>query len=67
MKNINIMKNAKSTKNITLTKKIKNLPQELRTLAMEIRRKTDWTFLRRENQQPPPGDWLIWLILAGKK
>ncbi len=26
----------------------------------------DWEFWARPNQLPPPGDWLIWLVLAGR-
>ncbi len=26
----------------------------------------DWTFLRRREQAPPPGDWRSWLILGGR-
>ncbi len=26
----------------------------------------DWTFLARNGQQPPPGDWKTWMILAGR-
>ncbi|MBB6306234.1 DNA-packaging protein [Xanthobacter tagetidis] len=26
----------------------------------------DWQFVARPNQLPPDGDWLIWLILAGR-
>ena len=26
----------------------------------------DWTFWARDDQAPPPGDWIIWLILAGR-
>lgn len=26
----------------------------------------DWTFWGREDQQPPPGDWNIWIALAGR-
>jgi phage terminase large subunit-like protein len=26
----------------------------------------DWTFWARDEQAPPPGDWIIWLILAGR-
>ena len=26
----------------------------------------DWEFWARPNQLPPPGDWLVWLILAGR-
>ena len=26
----------------------------------------DWSFWARPEQKPPPGDWVIWLILAGR-
>jgi predicted phage terminase large subunit-like protein len=26
----------------------------------------DWHFWARPNQLPPPGDWLVWLIMAGR-
>jgi phage terminase large subunit-like protein len=26
----------------------------------------DWTFWARDDQAPPEGDWIIWLILAGR-
>jgi phage terminase large subunit-like protein len=26
----------------------------------------DWTLWARDDQAPPPGDWIIWLILAGR-
>ena len=26
----------------------------------------DWTFWARPEQAPPPGDWIVWLILAGR-
>jgi phage terminase large subunit-like protein len=26
----------------------------------------DWTFWARPDQTPPPGDWVYWLILAGR-
>lgn len=26
----------------------------------------DWNFWARRDQAPPPGDWVIWLILAGR-
>ncbi len=26
----------------------------------------DWTFWARSDQAPPPGDWIVWLILAGR-
>jgi phage terminase large subunit-like protein len=34
-------------------------------LLREVNRK-EWWFIRRPNQRPPDGDWLIWLILAGR-
>ena len=26
----------------------------------------DWSFWARAEQEPPPGDWIVWLILAGR-
>ena len=26
----------------------------------------DWNFWARPNQQPPPGNWLVWLLMAGR-
>jgi phage terminase large subunit-like protein len=26
----------------------------------------DWRFWARENQLPPPGDWRVWLLMAGR-
>ena len=26
----------------------------------------DWRFWARDDQAPPPGDWIIWLVLAGR-
>ena len=26
----------------------------------------DWTLWARPEQAPPPGDWIVWLILAGR-
>ncbi len=26
----------------------------------------DWQFWARPNQLPPPGDWLVWLLMAGR-
>jgi phage terminase large subunit-like protein len=26
----------------------------------------DWSFWARADQAPPPGDWIVWLILAGR-
>jgi phage terminase large subunit-like protein len=41
---------------------------ELRRLKPEIRAslRFHWDFWARAAQQPPPGDWLTWLILAGR-
>lgn len=27
---------------------------------------TDWSWWRRDDQQPPAGDWHVWLLLAGR-
>lgn len=27
---------------------------------------TDWSWWRREDQQPPAGDWHVWMLLAGR-
>jgi phage terminase large subunit-like protein len=33
----------------------------------EIRRlEYDWAFWARQNQKTPPGDWITWLVLAGR-
>jgi len=45
---------------------LKRLEVDLLEFARELREKTDWSYLARENQKPPEGDWLIWLILAGR-
>lgn len=34
-------------------------------LLEEVQR-GEWWFIRRPNQTAPPGDWFIWLILAGR-
>ena len=26
----------------------------------------DWSLWARDDQRPPPGDWIYWLILAGR-
>ena len=41
---------------------------ELKRLKPEVRAamQWDWKYRGRPNQQPPPGDWLTWLILAGR-
>jgi phage terminase large subunit-like protein len=41
---------------------LQSLPQRL---AVEISR-NPWWFMGRPEQQEPEGDWLIWLILAGR-
>jgi phage terminase large subunit-like protein len=28
--------------------------------------RSDWTALARPEQSPPPGDWIVWLLLAGR-
>src|SRR5262249_41898733 len=28
--------------------------------------RSDWTALARSEQLPPPGDWIVWLLLAGR-
>ena len=40
----------------------------LRTLSNELREfcLKDWAFWARPEQLPPPGDWRIWLFLAGR-
>lgn len=50
-----------------------NLPPEVRAKALSSLSDAqcrellhDWRFLAREQQLPPEGDWLIWLILAGR-
>jgi len=45
---------------------LQNLEFNLRRFARAKRETTDWAYLGRENQKPPAGDWLIWLILAGR-
>ena len=30
------------------------------------RMETDWTWWRRADQCPPPGDWHVWMLLAGR-
>jgi phage terminase large subunit-like protein len=41
---------------------------ELRKLKPSLRAalQYNWEFHRRPNQTPPPGNWLTWLILAGR-
>ena len=44
------------------------LRQELQSLPDEECAKLlyDWQFWARPNQLPPPGDWFVWLVLAGR-
>ena len=49
------------------------LPQHARELALEALSDEalaslpySWEFLARPNQRTPPGDWRIWLIMAGR-
>ena len=39
--------------------------QEQRIRKRKVQ-ETDWNCLARDSQKVPPGDWLIWLILAGR-
>lgn len=38
----------------------------LRDVPTKLLLKLPWELLRRPEQVPPPGDWLTWLILAGR-
>lgn len=42
--------------------------EALRSLSDEDSKRLfyDWEFWRRDEQTPPPGDWITWLILAGR-
>src|SRR5439155_12582319 len=42
-------------------KLIDSLPQEQALLL-----KHDWSFRARDSQKAPPGDWRVWLLLAGR-
>ncbi|GLI23475.1 DNA-packaging protein [Xanthobacter flavus] len=59
--------------NSSLADSIASLPEaeRARVLAGLTKRQAeqilwDWRFWARPNQLPPPGDWLTWLILAGR-
>jgi phage terminase large subunit-like protein len=47
-------------------------PTQIRAAIAELRPDeaaallTDWPLWARDEQLPPPGDWMIWLILAGR-
>ena len=50
-----------------------SLPEPLRTKliwsltpAQALKIKYDWSFRARDEQLPPPGDWRMWLLLAGR-
>src|SRR5712692_11007953 len=47
---------------------LSNLRQELRNLPDEECAKLlyDWKLWARPNQLTPPGDWFVWLVLAGR-
>ena len=50
-----------SLKPETLTQLVSNLTQrEAKTLCY------DWRFWARQEQLPPPGNWRVWLLLAGR-
>jgi phage terminase large subunit-like protein len=36
------------------------------TLRARQALETDWEFWARDEQRPPPGDWRVWLLLAGR-
>lgn len=38
----------------------------LADVPTHVLRSLPWELLRRDEQTPPPGDWLTWLILAGR-
>ena len=40
---------------------IDSLPREK---ALQL--KHDWWYRARDAQKPPPGDWRVWLVLAGR-
>ena len=42
------------------------LRQLTRTPDDALRLEHDWSFWSRPEQQRPPGDWRVWLILAGR-
>lgn len=35
-------------------------------LVAEALAKRDWLTMRREGQTPPPGSWIVWLIITGR-
>lgn len=48
---------------------IETLKTKVRTILMDrltIQKRYDWSKMARPAQQIPPGDWRIWLILAGR-
>lgn len=52
--------------------KQKFTPEELQAAFSQLTEKEaqallhDWSFIGRPNQQEPPGDWFVHLILAGR-
>ncbi len=40
--------------------------QQEQRARKQMAQENDWNRLARESQKVPPGDWLIWLILAGR-
>lgn len=51
---------------INLQKKLLGLFKRENRRQQQEARRYDWQQLARKNQLPPPGDWRIWLILAGR-
>lgn len=59
--------------NLSLAQRMAALPKNQRDklldampAATRIALLTSWAFWGRPNQQPPPGDWRVWLIDAGR-
>ena len=51
--------------NTSITK-IKNKLQALKKAPQQKDPQYDWSRLARDNQKEPAGEWMIWLILAGR-
>ncbi|WP_448585655.1 DNA-packaging protein [Thermaurantiacus sp.] len=58
---------------LSLIERLARLPKTAREACLagipdrdRLRLLSDWRFLARPEQLPPPGDWSVWLILAGR-
>lgn len=49
-----------------LLQKLLHLLKSEKLRRQEARQKYDWQSTARPSQLPPPGDWRVWLILAGR-